>query len=151
MVSFSFAFLLENIADLILLAAPAKCTLASIPNFSTISTRSQLTCSACLAGTYLSAGKCLSSCPSGTVALGSSCVGSSSKFSFSNFANLFSSLRFELWNLLWNYHLLHLMLVIISASSEWCLYRWSFLSGWILFFLRLSVFELDYLHLEHLQ
>ncbi|KAL8277969.1 hypothetical protein RQP46_009601 [Phenoliferia psychrophenolica] len=47
-------------------ALPAKCTAGAIDNFSSTSTRSQLTCSACLAGSYLSNGACVTSCPTGT-------------------------------------------------------------------------------------
>ncbi|ORY78467.1 insulin-like growth factor binding protein [Leucosporidium creatinivorum] len=46
-------------------ALPAKCTAGAIDNFSSTSTRSQLTCSACLAGSYLVDGACVSSCPTG--------------------------------------------------------------------------------------
>lgn len=49
-------------------ALPAKCTAGSIPNFSAVSTRSQLACTSCLAGSFLSKGQCGTQCPSGTVA-----------------------------------------------------------------------------------
>ncbi|GAA6029458.1 hypothetical protein JCM8097_003689 [Rhodosporidiobolus ruineniae] len=47
-------------------ALPAKCTAGAINNFSSSSSRSLLTCSACLPGSYLVDGECVSSCPSGT-------------------------------------------------------------------------------------
>ncbi|GAA5925854.1 hypothetical protein JCM1841_006338 [Sporobolomyces salmonicolor] len=48
-------------------ALPAKCTAGAIDNFTSTSTRSQLTCSACLAGTFLVDGACVNACPTGTV------------------------------------------------------------------------------------
>ncbi|GAA5891563.1 hypothetical protein JCM5296_004259 [Sporobolomyces johnsonii] len=47
-------------------ALPAKCTAGAIDNFTSSSTRSQLTCSACLAGTFLVDGACVDACPTGT-------------------------------------------------------------------------------------
>lgn len=57
-------------------AIPAKCTAAAINGFTSASTRSQLTCSSCLAGTLLSAGTCVEACPAGTMAAvnGTSCI-----------------------------------------------------------------------------
>ncbi|KAK7059770.1 extracellular matrix protein FRAS1 [Favolaschia claudopus] len=44
----------------------AKCTSCKIPNFSSISTVKQLQCTGCVSGFFLSNGKCVESCPSGT-------------------------------------------------------------------------------------
>ncbi|KAF7348623.1 Extracellular matrix protein FRAS1 [Mycena venus] len=44
----------------------SKCTSCKIPNFSSISTVNQLQCTGCVPGFFLSNGKCVQSCPSGT-------------------------------------------------------------------------------------
>ncbi|KAF9460295.1 insulin-like growth factor binding protein [Collybia nuda] len=44
----------------------AKCTSCKIPNFSVASTVDQIQCTGCLPGFFLSDGKCVESCPSGT-------------------------------------------------------------------------------------
>ncbi|KIY68785.1 hypothetical protein CYLTODRAFT_489508 [Cylindrobasidium torrendii FP15055 ss-10] len=44
----------------------AKCTSCEIPGFSTTSTVDQLKCTGCLAGSFLSNGDCVDSCPSGS-------------------------------------------------------------------------------------
>ncbi|KAF8156715.1 TNFR/NGFR cysteine-rich region family protein [Crassisporium funariophilum] len=44
----------------------AKCTTCRIPNFSVASTFDQRQCTGCLPGFFLSDGKCVESCPSGT-------------------------------------------------------------------------------------
>ena len=49
-----------------LLACGAKCTSCQIPNFSTDSIISQLQCTGCLPGYFLSQGKCVESCPPAT-------------------------------------------------------------------------------------
>ncbi|GAA5833893.1 hypothetical protein JCM11251_006002 [Rhodosporidiobolus azoricus] len=48
-------------------ALPARCTFGAIDNFSSSSTRSQLTCSACLPGSFLVDGKCVPSCHDGMI------------------------------------------------------------------------------------
>ncbi|GAA5993999.1 hypothetical protein JCM11641_004536 [Rhodosporidiobolus odoratus] len=48
-------------------ALPAKCTAGGIDSFTSSSTRAQLTCSACLPGSYLVDGTCVTSCPSGSL------------------------------------------------------------------------------------
>ncbi|THV05670.1 hypothetical protein K435DRAFT_744555 [Dendrothele bispora CBS 962.96] len=47
-------------------ACGAKCKSCKIPNFSTASTVSQAQCTSCLPGSFLSNGKCVGSCPTGT-------------------------------------------------------------------------------------
>ncbi|GAA6003214.1 hypothetical protein JCM10207_001803 [Rhodosporidiobolus poonsookiae] len=47
-------------------ALPAKCLAGGIDNFSSSSTRAQLTCSKCIPGSYLVDGACVDSCPDGT-------------------------------------------------------------------------------------
>ncbi|GAA5829789.1 hypothetical protein JCM5353_002232 [Sporobolomyces roseus] len=56
-------------------ALPSKCTRGGIDSFSSSSKRDQLTCSACLPGSYLVNGVCQDSCPSGSTVSedGSSC------------------------------------------------------------------------------
>lgn len=49
-------------------AIPANCTAASIPSFSLTSARTDLRCTACLPGTALSDGSCVSSCSIGQFA-----------------------------------------------------------------------------------
>ncbi|KAF5352024.1 hypothetical protein D9758_009411 [Tetrapyrgos nigripes] len=44
----------------------AKCTSCKIPNFSAASTVNQAECTGCLPGSFLSNGKCVDACPSGT-------------------------------------------------------------------------------------
>ncbi|KDR81943.1 hypothetical protein GALMADRAFT_114788 [Galerina marginata CBS 339.88] len=44
----------------------AKCTSCKIPNFTGASTVNQLQCTGCLPGFFLSQGKCVETCPSGT-------------------------------------------------------------------------------------
>ncbi|KAJ7669429.1 TNFR/NGFR cysteine-rich region family protein [Mycena polygramma] len=44
----------------------SKCTSCKIPNFTSISTVNQLQCTGCVPGFFLSNGKCVASCPSGT-------------------------------------------------------------------------------------
>ncbi|GAA5861716.1 hypothetical protein JCM8547_000713 [Rhodosporidiobolus lusitaniae] len=46
-------------------ALPARCTAGGIDNFSSSSTRSQLTCSACISGSFLVDGACVETCPDG--------------------------------------------------------------------------------------
>ncbi|KAF5349643.1 hypothetical protein D9756_008985 [Leucocoprinus leucothites] len=48
-------------------ACPSKCTSCKIPGFSVASTFDQLQCSGCLPGFFLSQGKCVESCPAGTL------------------------------------------------------------------------------------
>ncbi|KAK2465614.1 hypothetical protein APHAL10511_002506 [Amanita phalloides] len=47
-------------------SCPAKCTSCKIPNFSVASTVSQLQCTGCLPGFFLSQGQCVPQCPNGT-------------------------------------------------------------------------------------
>ncbi|GAA5877543.1 hypothetical protein JCM16303_003371 [Sporobolomyces ruberrimus] len=47
-------------------ALPSKCSKGGISSFSSGSTRNQLTCSACLPGTFLVNGQCIDECPEGT-------------------------------------------------------------------------------------
>lgn len=51
---------------IILTACGAKCTSCRIPGFSAASTVDQLECTGCLAGSFLSDGACIDSCPTGT-------------------------------------------------------------------------------------
>ncbi|KAJ7150880.1 TNFR/NGFR cysteine-rich region family protein [Mycena crocata] len=44
----------------------SKCTSCKIPNFSSVSTVNQLQCTGCVPGFFLSNGKCVDSCPTGT-------------------------------------------------------------------------------------
>lgn len=44
---------------------PSTCTSCQIPNFSIVSTISQVQCTGCLPGYVLSSGKCLAGCPNG--------------------------------------------------------------------------------------
>ncbi|BGP13648.1 hypothetical protein JCM10213v2_001580 [Rhodosporidiobolus nylandii] len=46
-------------------ALPAQCTAGGIDSFSSSSSRSQLTCSKCLPGSFLVEGDCVSNCPDG--------------------------------------------------------------------------------------
>lgn len=46
-------------------ACPSQCSACSIPNFTVISTYSQVQCTACLPGSVLSGGSCVSQCPIG--------------------------------------------------------------------------------------
>ncbi|GAA6047624.1 hypothetical protein JCM3770_001594 [Rhodotorula araucariae] len=48
-------------------ALPARCVAGGIDNFNAASTRSSLTCSKCLPGSYLVDGACANSCPAGTL------------------------------------------------------------------------------------
>lgn len=47
-------------------ACPSKCTGCKLPNFNVASTIDQLQCTGCLPGSFLSNGKCVESCPTGT-------------------------------------------------------------------------------------
>ncbi|GAA5958172.1 hypothetical protein JCM3765_002837 [Sporobolomyces pararoseus] len=47
-------------------ALPSKCSKGGIGSFSSSSTRNQLTCSACIPGSYLVNGDCIDECPIGT-------------------------------------------------------------------------------------
>lgn len=53
-------------------ALPAKCTAGSITSFSSSSVWTDIICTACLAGTWLSDGDCVASCPTGSVGLADS-------------------------------------------------------------------------------
>ena len=46
-----------------------------IPNFSVASTINEAQCTGCLAGFFISKGKCVKTCPSGTFASGNACTG----------------------------------------------------------------------------
>lgn len=63
-------------------ALPSKCSKGGISSFSSSSTRSQLSCSACIPGSYLVNGECIDECPVGTTVSkdGLSCQGEFTKF-----------------------------------------------------------------------
>ena len=65
-VRISFLLTRQGLNSLISLACGAKCTSCKIPNFNVASTVAQLQCTGCLPGFFLSQGKCVESCPSGT-------------------------------------------------------------------------------------
>lgn len=65
-VSRHWRHLLIHITNNSLIGCGAKCTSCKIPNFSVASTIDQVQCTGCLPGFFLSDGKCVESCPSGT-------------------------------------------------------------------------------------